>query len=235
MEIHKPKFIKGLIAEMFIIVVSIILAVSAERWVEHLQHQKESKGVMHRMIAELRRDSADLAFNITYHNKAAVADSVLTRWSRKQIELTEDTVAYHAGNSLNYTFFASNTTEIEAMKGSGKLFLIENEELLSTILKHYDRYQDFKLFTDITIRASEALNNIYQSSASLNANIDFSSNATVYQFNGSELMKNLRGNRAWENKLQEKRVMDEFMLNRTQGALKRTITIMNTLREEMAK
>ncbi|MEY4114565.1 MAG: hypothetical protein RLZ76_1258, partial [Bacteroidota bacterium] len=61
MEIHKPKFVKGFIEEILVIVIGISLAVTAERIVESFQHQKEEKGVVSRMIQELKRDSSDLA------------------------------------------------------------------------------------------------------------------------------------------------------------------------------
>jgi hypothetical protein len=232
MEVHKPKFVKGFIAEIFIIVIGISLAVTAERLVEHFQHRKESKGVITRMIAELRRDSVDLEFNLAYHTNASVADSVLTRWSRHEVELPTDSITYFANNSLLFTFFASNTAEIEALKGAGKLYLIENEELLSTILKHYDRYADFKLFTETGIKISDRLNELYKSNARLNANVNFASGAPNYLFDGAALSSNLRGNQRFENALQEKRVIDEFVIQRTRSALKRTIKIMQQLQEE---
>ena len=119
MEVHKPKFVKGLIAEIFVIVIGISLAVLAERMVEHFQHRKESKGVISRMITELRRDSMDLVFNLKYHTSASIADSVLTRWSRREVELSADSLTYHVNHSLNFTFFASNTAEIEAALSIG--------------------------------------------------------------------------------------------------------------------
>ena len=59
MEIHKPKFVKGFIEEILIIVIGISLAVISERIVEYFQHRKESKSVISRMITELKRDSSD--------------------------------------------------------------------------------------------------------------------------------------------------------------------------------
>ena len=56
MEIHKPKFVTGFIEEILIIVIGISLAVTAERIVEYFQHHKEAKGVVTRMVTELRRD-----------------------------------------------------------------------------------------------------------------------------------------------------------------------------------
>lgn len=233
MEIHKPKFVKGLVAEIFVIVVGISLAVLAERLVEHFQHRREAKGVITRMIAELRRDSIDLEYNLSIHTKAAIADSILTSWSRHEIELPADSIISHADFSLRYTFFASNTAEIEALKGSGKLYLIENEELLSTILKHYDRYLDFKLFTDAGAKICDQLMLVYKSNAQLNTVMDFTGKQPTYQFDASALLQKTRGNQFFENTLQEKRVLDVFTLQRTRSALKRTVVIMKKLQEEM--
>lgn len=229
MEVHKPKFVKGLIAEIFVIVVGISLAVTAERMVEHFQHRKEAKGVAKRMVAELRRDSADLQFNIIHHQLGFEADSILTAWSRGLIELENDSLKLYAGRSLNFTFFASNTSEIEALKGSGKLYLIEDEFLLSTILKHYDRYADFDLFTDLASKLSQRISELYKEHSSLNTNMVFAADALVYEFNAEELTKNLRGNRMLENLLQEKRVMDAFFIQRSTTALKRTEKIIASL------
>ena len=184
-----------------------------------------------RMITELRRDSMDLVFNLKYHTRASIADSVLTRWSRREIDISVDSLVSHVNSSLNFTFFASNTAEIEALKGSGKLYLIEDEELLSRILKHYDRYTDFKLFTEMNIKLSDRLNTIYQSYAQLNTQFDFSSKGIVYKFDGKALRDALRGNQEWENILQHKRVGDEFVLMMTRSALKRTEKIIAQLQD----
>jgi hypothetical protein len=229
MEVHKPKFVKGLIAEIFVIVIGISLAVLAERMVEHFQHRKEARGVASRMVAELRRDSADLHFNMIHHQLGYAADSLLTDWSRGLIELEDDSLKLYAGRSLNFTFFASNTAEIEALKGSGKLYLIEDEELLSTILKHYDRYADFDLFTSLGQKLSQRISDLYKEHASLKTNMNFTADALVYEFNAEDLRKNLRGNRMLENLLQEKRVMDAFVIQRSRTALKRTEKIIAQL------
>ena len=55
MEIHKPKFVKGLALEVFVIVVGISLAITAERLVEAARDASEAKRVMTRMIVELAR------------------------------------------------------------------------------------------------------------------------------------------------------------------------------------
>lgn len=233
MEIHKPKFVTGFIEEILIIVIGISLAVTAERIVEYFQHHKEAKGVVTRMITELRRDSADLSYNIKYHTKAMDSDSILTRWSKREIELSPDSLIVHASRSLVFTFFASSTAEIEALKGAGKLYLIENHELLSNILKHYDRYADFKITTDACMDYSHRLSDIYKQNATLTTNVvNVQNQDQVYAFNPQELEKNLRGNKMYENILQEKRVYDAFVIQQSKGALKRLAKITSALAVE---
>ena len=156
MEVHKPKFVKGFVEEILVILISISLALLAERTVEQYHNHHEAKGVARRMVEELRRDSTDLAFNTKMHTWALDAENALTQWSRRERELPPDSLVAYASRSLIFTYFASNTTEIEGLKGSGKLYLIENPKVLSDLLRHYDRYDDFKLFTD-QARAYSAL------------------------------------------------------------------------------
>ena len=233
MEVHKPKFVKGFIAEILVIVIGISLAVTAEHIVEIYQHHKEESGVIKRMVIELQRDSSDLVYNLKYHQKALDADSLLTKWSRKEIELPQDSIVIYASRSMVFTFFASSTAEIDALKGSGKLYLIQDHELLSSILKHYDRYDDFKISTDLTMRISHRLGDMYSDNAGLNTYVSNVQNQEkIYAYNPQELEKNLRGNKRYENLLQEKRVVDAFVIQQTKGALKRLKKIIETLNNQ---
>ncbi len=232
MEINNPNFVRRFIEEILVVVIGISLAVTAERIVQTFQQQKEEKGVISRMSQELRRDSIDLAYNIKHHQLALVADSLLSRWSKGEIELAPDSLKVYASRSLIFTFFASSTTEIEALKGAGKLYLIEDPELLSKILKHYNRYADFKLSTDLGMQTSKQLIELYKANATLQTNIGNLQNLSkVYGFDPQELEKNLRGNRSYENLLQEKRVMDAFVV----GQAKQAITRLNAITAALAK
>jgi len=232
MEVHKPKFVKGFFLEIVVIVIGISLAIGAERWVEHTRESKEAKRVMTRMIAELARDSSDLEFNIKYLNRAAIADSLLTEWSQGRLELENDSIELYADNSLKYTWFASNTAEIEALKGSGKLHLIENEELLSKLLKHYDRYTDFEMFRSWAERISIELMDLYKRNSKIKT---LASQSDVsYVMDAVALRKGLRGNQLFENILQEKKLVDLFVIARTKVALKRATVLLSELRQEVA-
>jgi len=231
MEVHKPKFVKGFFLEIVVIVIGISLAIGAERWVEHTRESKEAKRVMTRMVAELARDSSDLELNIKYLNRAAVADSLLTEWSQGRLELENDSIAVYTNNSLLYTWFASNTAEVEALKGSGKLHLIENEELLSKLLKHYDRYADFEIYRSWAERISIELMDLYKRNSRITTLLF--PQEPFWVMDGVALSKGLRGNQLFENTLQEKKLVDLFVIARTKNALKRATTLLSELRQEV--
>lgn len=232
MEVHNPKFVKRFIEEILVVVIGISLAVTAERIVQTFQQQQEEKGVISRMTQELRRDSIDLAYNLKHHQLALVADSLLSRWSKGEIELAPDSLKIYTSRSLIFTFFASSTTEIEALKGAGKLYLIEDPELLSNILKHYNRYADFKISTDLGMQMSQQIIELYKANSTLKTNIvSIQNQSKVYEFDPQELEKNLRGNRGYENLLQEKRVYDAFVVGQARQAITRLNAITAALAE----
>ncbi|MBM3168469.1 MAG: hypothetical protein FJY17_02855 [Bacteroidetes bacterium] len=232
MEVHNPKFVRRFIEEILVVVIGISLAVTAERIVQTFQQQKEEKGVISRMTQELRRDSIDLAYNLKHHQLALVADSLLSRWSKGEIELAPDSLKIYTSRSLIFTFFASSTTEIEALKGAGKLYLIEDPELLSNILKHYNRYADFKISTDLGMQMSQQIIELYKANSTLKTNIvSIQNQSKVYEFDPQELEKNLRGNRGYENLLQEKRVYDAFVVGQARQAITRLNAITAALAE----
>ena len=78
MEVHRPKFLKGLVEEVFVILLSISLAVAAERMVEHYVHTKQGEAALVRLAAEMKRDVADFKFNVTVHNLYFICLCLLT-------------------------------------------------------------------------------------------------------------------------------------------------------------
>ena len=55
----------------------------------------------------------------------------------------------------------------------------------------------------------------------------------MYEFDPQELEKNLRGNKKYENLLQEKRVCDAFVIGQAKGAIKSLTKITTALVEEL--
>lgn len=83
------------------------------------------------------------------------------------------------------------------------------------------------------MRMSQQIISLYEEKASLKTNIiNVQDQSKVYEFDPQELEKNLRGNKKYENLLQEKRVCDAFVISQAKGAIKRLTKITSTLIEE---
>jgi polyhydroxyalkanoate synthesis regulator phasin len=83
------------------------------------------------------------------------------------------------------------------------------------------------------MRISHRLGDMYSDNAGLNTYVSNVQNQEkIYVYNPQELDKNLRGNKRFENLLQEKRVVDAFVIQQTKGALKRLKKIIETLNNQ---
>jgi hypothetical protein len=230
MEVHRPKFIKGLLEEIFVILISISLAVAAERIVENYIHNKEGKEALTRLSAEMARDAADFNVNVNIHKNAIEAEDKITDWAEGKIELSDDSIAVLMSNALDFTFFASNTSEFESLKATSKLSYIEDHDLLSKIISNYDRYEDFKLNTTLS---NQIVQNIFEKLRT-EANYKFNSLAKQprYFFNGASLKKCILHNKAILNLLQEKKLLDSDALRRNASGFKRTEKLIELIKQD---
>jgi hypothetical protein len=230
MEVHRPKFLKGFIEEVSIILLSISLAVVAERMVEHYVHTKQGEAALVRLAAEMKRDAADFKFNVNIHKNAIEAEDKLTAWSKGEIEISDDSLSIYLSNALDYTFFASNTSEYESLKATSKLAYIENHELLSKIIVNYNRYEDFKLTTTIE---NDLVQKLF---AAIRPRVKYSFNSIQeqphFRFDGASIKKQLRNNQEILNLLQEKKLLDTQTLYWNQSGFNRTNKLIKQIEEE---
>jgi hypothetical protein len=230
MEVHRPKFLKGFLEEVSIILLSISLAVVAERMVEHYVHTKQGEAALVRLAAEMKRDAADFKFNVIIHKNAIEAEDKLTAWSKGEIEISDDSLSIYLSNALDFTFFASNTSEFESLKATSKLAYIENHELLSKIIVNYNRYEDFKLGTTIE---NDLVQKLY---AVIRPRVKYSFNSIQeqphYRFGGAGIKQQLRNNQEFLNLLQEKKLLDTQTLYWNQSGFNRTNKLIQQIEEE---
>lgn len=229
MEVHRPKFLKGLIEEIFVIVISISLAVIAERIVEKLVHDQEGEEALIRLKAELKKDLMDLNYNYPLHEDAIHAEQLLTEWSKGKIQLSNDTLAILASNSLNFSYFAANTSEIESLKSSSRLSYIEDKDLVSKLITNYNRYAEYKLFTNQEFTLNQSLSTIYKKNTSFETNSVFKKPFLL--FDGKSI-NNLKGNKEFENYLQEKKEMDQIMILTIDEYRNRINELISLIKEE---
>jgi len=230
MEVHRPKFLKGFVEEVFVILLSISLAVAAERMVEHYVHTKQGEAALVRLAAEMKRDVEDFKYNVNIHKNAILAIDQITAWSAGDIEISDDSLSIYLSNALDYTFFASNTSEFESLKATSKLAYIKNHELLSKIIVSYNRYEDFKISTNF---GTDLVQKIY---ANLRNRVKYKFRSIQEQphfiFETASLKQNLKGNQELLNLLQEKKLADRLAFLWNQSGLKRTNELIKQIEEE---
>ena len=230
MEVHRPKFLKGFLEEVSIILLSISLAVVAERMVEHYVHTKQGEAALVRLAAEMKRDVEDFKYNVNIHKNAILAIDQLTAWSAGDIEISDDSLSIYLSNALDYTFFASNTSEFESLKATSKLAYIKNHELLSKIIVSYNRYEDFKISTNF---GTDLVQKIY---ANLRNRVKYKFRSIQEQphfiFETASLKQNLKGNQELLNLLQEKKLADRLAFLWNQSGLERTNELIKQIEEE---
>jgi hypothetical protein len=230
MEVHRPKFLKGFVEEVFVILLSISLAVAAERMVEHYVHTKQGEAALVRLAAEMKRDVEDFKYNVNIHKNAILAIDQITAWSAGDIEISDDSLSIYLSNALDYTFFASNTSEFESLKATSKLAYIKNHELLSKIIVSYNRYEDFKISTNF---GTDLVQKIY---ANLRNRVKYKFRSIQEQphfiFETASLKQNLKGNQELLNLLQEKKLADRLAFLWNQSGLERTNELIKQIEEE---
>jgi hypothetical protein len=231
MEVHRPKFLKGFIEEVSIILLSISLAVVAERMVEHYVHTKQGEAALVRLAAEIKRDADDFKFNVNIHENAIKAEDKLTAWSKGEIEISDDSLSIYLSNALDFTFFASNTSEFESLKATSKLAYIENHELLSKIIVNYNRYEDFKLTTTM---GNELVQKLF---AIIRPSVKYSFNSIQeqphYRFDGASIKQHVKGNQEILNLLQEKKLVDAQTLYWNQRGLNRANELIKEIEKDI--
>jgi Fe-S cluster assembly iron-binding protein IscA len=230
MEVHRPKFLKGFIEEVSIILLSITLAVAAERMVEHYVHTKQGEAALVRLAAEMKRDAADFNFNVNIHKNAIEAEDKITAWSKGEIEISDDSLSVYLSNALDFTFFASNTSEFESLKATSKLAYIQNHDLLSKIIVNYNRYEDFKLTTTFE---KDLVQRLF---AVIRPRVKYTFNSIQeqphYRFDGASIKQQLRNNQEILNLLQEKKLLDTQTLYWNQSGFNRTNKLIKQIEEE---
>ena len=199
--------------------------------VEHYVHNKEGKEALTRLAAEMKRDTEDFAFNINIHKNAIEAIDKITAWSNGALEISDDSLATYLSNGLDFTFFASNTSEYESLKATSKLSYIENHELLSKIIVSYNRYEDFKLGTAIGNDIVQKLFAIIRQKTKYKFNT--MEHQPHYLFDGASIKQNLKGNQEFLNLLQEKKLNDTQALAWNQRGFDRTNELIKEIKEEV--
>ncbi|HVX51146.1 MAG TPA: hypothetical protein VHB48_13355 [Chitinophagaceae bacterium] len=130
--------VKEVLLEVAIIVFAVSLSIWFHNWSEDLKDRREEKDFLAGLRKDLQSDTAEMN-----GDRAAYTDVINGfRYFRRishGAALNSDSLRKYDYVLFNTTELIPNISRFEALKGSGKLDIIENKELLNHIL---DLYQE---------------------------------------------------------------------------------------------
>jgi hypothetical protein len=123
------------LAEMLVVMASIIGAFALDRWNDRRKGDREQVTVLTVALNELRQDSMDIAFNMSVHQDAVRSMDILLGQMRSNAPW-HDSLALHFHAALAMPRFVHSTSAFETMKSRG-MDLVSNEALRTQMIRLY--------------------------------------------------------------------------------------------------
>jgi len=130
--------VKEFLIEVFIIVFAISLSIWFHNSSEHAHQQEEVKQFLLGLKGDLSNDMVEMKDDKGSYKKQGYIFDYISRLKVNE-QLSPDSVDKYYGSIFNTTALNPNNGRFEGFKSSGKIGLIENEELQNDIM---DLYQE---------------------------------------------------------------------------------------------
>jgi Family of unknown function (DUF6090) len=122
--------------EIFIIVLAVSLSIWLHNWNEKRHAQKEATEFLEGLKVDLAADTTQMLGDLKAYENVHEAYQYFLSGTDGKI-LSNDSVREYSWTLYNNTRFNPNSSRFEALRGSGKLGIIENKALLGAILNYY--------------------------------------------------------------------------------------------------
>ena len=129
--------IKEISLEIVIIIFSVTLSMAFHNWNEDRHEQNEVHSFLKGVRLDLKKDMAEMREDIQAYENQKKAFNYLGRIPKSQLA-NNDSLVHYAPYFYNFTGYGGNTGRYEGFKSSGKISLIENENLQNNILDLYE-------------------------------------------------------------------------------------------------
>lgn len=131
--------LKETLLEIVIIVFAVSISIWLHNWSEHLKDRKEEKEFLTGLRKDLTSDTVEMASDRRTYDGLLKAYRYLREVGVGMKPVNKDSLDIFKGYFYNSTLLIPNISRFEGLKGSGKLDIIENKDLLNLIL---DLYQE---------------------------------------------------------------------------------------------
>lgn len=119
---------------------AVFLGIALSLWVDQYQKAKEAisfnNKILNRLYDNLEADSVDAVWNANAHRVAMVGSEKVIKWcSDNQPQM--DSIDIYISSMAIRTIFVNNKEEYNALKSSGRMDLINSEELIKSLHDYY--------------------------------------------------------------------------------------------------
>jgi len=119
---------------------AVFLGIALSLWVDQYQKSKEDEilnnQILSRLYDNLKADSVDAVWNSNAHRAAMIGSKKVMQWCDDD-QPAMDSIDIFISSMAIRTIFVNNKEEYNALKSSGRMELIKNEELIRSIHDYY--------------------------------------------------------------------------------------------------
>jgi hypothetical protein len=134
--------IREILLEVAIIVFAVSLSIWLHGWAEGLKDRREEREFLTGLKEDLEADMKEMRSDLQWHRNALAGLRYFERVGAGE-PLNADSMSHYQWVLFSYTQIEPRVSRFEALKGSGRMNIIENKELLLAITDIYTK--DFPL------------------------------------------------------------------------------------------
>ena len=147
---------KSILASGGIEFIAVFLGIALSLWVDEFQKSKEAKElnnqILKRLHENLEADSTDAIWNYNAHLVSRRGSKKVVDWCESG-QKENDSLDIFISSMAITTFFVNNEEEYNALKSSGRMELVNNEDLVK---KLHDYYTLVDFVKTIDVRIADA-------------------------------------------------------------------------------
>jgi hypothetical protein len=234
------KYMKYGIGEIILVVIGILIALGINNWNERRKNQILERDYIQELKTDLIKDSTIISEMLSQSNKQLRAKYLLHKYLIEQTDFVLfdnnlehypdflETNEYHVDSLSSYFLiqwtsksrylFNPITTTIDEMKSTGKIGIIQNQEIRRSIIETYNSYETYKsnYQNNYQRQMEEILKLIFDIKPELytmdNSNI-------IEMFNDQRVRNRFEGNFviSQNRKIKELRQVNQNLLNELNG------------------
>jgi hypothetical protein len=134
--------LKEIILEVLIIVFAVSLSISLHGWSERKHDRHEEHEFLVGLKDDLQGDLGEMRDDSLSYARVVLGSAYFLKVSKGET-LKLDSLNQYSFMFYNATYLAANTSRFEGLKASGKLSIIQNKELLNSIIDLYEEHIPF--------------------------------------------------------------------------------------------